>query len=92
MTKPQSTAVPEVAWLTAEELGAKIRKCSRTIMNAVYAGQEGVLIPASTKLGGRRVWDPVVVADWIKAQKQKSRKAATTRRQRALKQCKETTK
>lgn len=83
MPKPLSTATPSSAWLTAEELGARIRKHSRTIMNAVYAGQEGTLIPKSTKLGGRRVWSAKAVANWIKAQEQHSNAAAKKRQRRA---------
>lgn len=73
-------------WLTADEVGVLIRKRRGTIMNAVYAGQEGVLIPQSTRLGGRRVWDANVVAAWIEKEKAASTRAAEERRERQQKE------
>lgn len=71
-------------WLTADEVSTRIHKSKRTLLNAVYLGNEGIgrLIPQSTRLGGRRVWDSDAVDAWIKASLAASRREARKRRAR----------
>lgn len=60
----------EDEWLTAKDVGDLTgKRKAKTIMNCVYAGQEGKLIPKSTKLGGKRVWSKAVTLAWIQERK-----------------------
>jgi len=64
--------VAEKQILKIVDLSQIIGRSERAIRIAQSRGQEGVTIPKSTKLGGRRVWLRSVVDDWIRELREKT--------------------